>query len=113
MEQPKTEKQEQPGLDTDGILQVFQHLVNNEKSWSECIADHGLDPEKVKRAFCATWETGDGRHEVAVQAFVLGLQFGAMRLSPFEGYEEKPCECLICTLRRTAEAQARGDEGGA
>lgn len=97
---------------TDEILQVFEHLVENEKTWAEFIAVHGLDPEKVARAFRVAFDTGGGQQAVATKAFVLGLQFGAMRLDAFEGYEEKPCGCLFCSLRRAAEAEVRKSEGG-
>ncbi len=98
---------------TDEILQVYEHLTANDKSWGECVAGHGLDPEKIARAFRVMFETGGGQQKVATKAFTLGLQFGAMRLSPFEGYEEKPCNCPVCVLARAAEAaQADDPEGG-
>lgn len=96
---------------TDEILQVYEHLAANEETWGELIASHGLDPQKVARAFMVSFPIGDGNQQTATKAFALGLQFGAMRLEKFEGYEEKPCECPFCLLRRAAEA-AGGSEGG-
>jgi hypothetical protein len=91
-------------------VQVFEHLQENTKSWRECMANHGLDPEKVERALSCKLREGDSRLETAAVAFVFGLQFGGMRLAPFEGYEEKPCECPFCVMRRAAEAKARGEQ---
>jgi hypothetical protein len=97
---------------TDEILQVFEHLASRDESWGEVVAEHGLDPIKVGRVLKVVFPTGHGNQETATKALVLGLQFGAMRLEPFEGYEEKPCECPVCVLRRAAEAEAGGSEGG-
>lgn len=97
---------------TDEILQVFSHLAKNDQSWGELIASHGLDPEKTARAFRVAFDSAGGQQKVATQAFALGLQFGAMRLDPFEGYEEKPCGCPFCVLLRAAEAEAKESEGG-
>ena len=70
-------------FNTDEIIDVFEHLRGRKDSWSVCMAEHGLDPEKVGRAFTSIFESGEGRIATAAQAFILGLQFGAMRLEPF------------------------------
>lgn len=100
---------------TDQIVEVYEHLVRNDKSWLACVADHGLDPILSNRALKVLFGEGEGNvAKVGVQAFVLGLQFGAMRLDPveFDPELERPCECLFCQMRRAAEAGQPGEEGG-
>lgn len=84
---------------TDQIVEVYEHLVRNEKTWLACIADHGLDPIYSSRALKIVFGDGEGNlAKAGLQAFVLGLQFGAMRLDPveFDPELERPCECLFC-----------------
>lgn len=103
---------ENPPLSTDEMVEVYEHLARNEKSWSQCIADHGLDPINVNRTLKVLFGEGEGLANVAVQAFNLGLQFGAMRLDPVE-YDadvEQPCQCVFCAMQRAAEAQERGEQ---
>jgi len=97
---------------TDEIVEVFEHLTRNEKSWNQCIAEHGLDPIHVNRTLKILFGEGNGRAKIAIQAFNLGLQFGAMRLDPIEFDEsaEPPCNCMFCQMRRAMEA-AEGEGG--
>jgi hypothetical protein len=104
----------EPTLDTDAIVDVFHHLQRNEKPWLEIICEQGLDGVKVKRALEVVFPQGDQRINVAVQAFALGAQLGAMRLDPvpFDAKEADTCQCLLCTFRRAAESaeEAEGEE---
>lgn len=97
---------------TDELVEVYEHLARNDKSWNECIADHGLDPIHVNRALKVLFGEGEGRARIAVQAFNLGLQFGAMRLSPvqFDPAVEAPCNCMFCQMRRSIEANLEDGE---
>lgn len=102
-------------FDTDGILAVDEHLTRNPKSWSALIADHGLDPEKASRAVHLVAKPSDDlEYKAAVRAFVLGLQFGAMRLEPIEydPKQEDNCACILCVIRRAAEAGAEPEAEG-
>jgi hypothetical protein len=107
------QRERQPEFTTDEIIAVYEHLARNDRSWSACIADHGLDPMLVNRAFRVFFDSGDGRLRTAVEAFVLGLQFGAMRLDPVDYDEsaEPVCNCFFCMLRRSAEAELGGGGG--
>lgn len=96
---------------TDEIVEVFEHLTRNEKSWNQCIAEHGLDPIHVNRTLKILFGEGGGLAKTAVQAFNLGLQFGAMRLDPIDYDEaaEPPCNCMFCQMRRAMEAAEEGE----
>jgi len=95
---------------TDEIMAVFEHLATNERSWNACIADHGLNPVHANRALKVVFGEGNGLAKAAQRAFVLGLQFGAMRLPPAEWDpdQEPPCNCLFCQMRRTIEESEGG-----
>jgi hypothetical protein len=95
---------------TDEIISVFEHLARNTKSWDACVADHGLEPVYVGRTLKTIFGEGGGIGKTATQAFVLGLQFGAMRLPPVEYDEsqEKPCNCMFCQMRRAIEESEGG-----
>lgn len=107
------EKQAEPEpLSTDELLETLKALRGQkDKSWEAHMADHGLDPEKVRRAYASAFRSGNGRIRVAVEAFAWGLQIGAMRLPAFPFSDEERenehegdnCNCLACTLRRTIE----------
>jgi hypothetical protein len=97
-------------FDTDGIVQIMEHLAENEKTWAEHFAGHDLDPVTVDRALKVIVPEGDGRGKAAAMGFALGLQLGAMRLEPipYEPEREKPCNCPVCLLRRALEDAAGG-----
>lgn len=102
-----TEVDKEQRFNTDEMIDVIEHLMKQtDKTWGEVTAEHGLDPFKVKRALASVFPSGDRRLEIALQAFCWGLQFGAMRLAPFpyEAEAEPPCNCILCQLRRAAEA---------
>ncbi len=110
-QQPPPKPKASDTYSTDEIVEVFEHLTRNEKSWMGCIADHGLDPIHVNRTLKILFGEGGGLAKTAVQAFTLGLQFGAMRLDPiaYDPEAEPPCNCMFCQMRRAMEA-AEGEE---
>lgn len=95
---------------TDEIMEVFEHLARNEKPWNKCIADHGLSPIHANRALKIIFGEGNGLAAASQRAFVLGLQFGAMRLPPAEWNpdDEQPCNCMFCQMRRMLESEGGG-----
>jgi len=97
---------------TDEIMEVFEHLARNERSWNKVIADHGLNPIAVNRTLKIVFGEGNGIGQAVQRAMVLGLQFGAMRLEPVEWNpdDEAPCNCMFCQMRRAIEGQE--SEGG-
>lgn len=106
--------QAQQTFTTDEIIEVFDHLKNRPEPWGQIWCEHGMEPKYASRALSAIFPGTVEELRQFGAAFALGLQFGAMRLAPIEYVEDEPvdnCQCFICQLRRTAEAQAR-EEGG-